>query len=310
MRGQRRRRRSYAALQAQSRMNNQRIQPRLPDFLIIGAAKAGTTSLQAYLDRHPGLFFCTPKEPEYFSDDTVFEQGEEWYRGLFRDARDDQLCGEASTTYTRWPHTADASARIARMLPNAKLIYIMRHPVERTYSHYAHHMRRRITMTFEEALESNDIYVDCSLYMKQIQRYLEHFDRERFLFLFSNDLRNGPADVLARVEQFLGVSHTDLAGDGAVVANPGGSDYYIRSRTTERLKRLPLLGCLAGVLPPRIRGSLFRLVKASPLGSRLDEDYQLPPLRTETRESLLRLFEEPNRELAAFLDRDLSAWCE
>ncbi|MBM4144409.1 MAG: sulfotransferase domain-containing protein [Lentisphaerae bacterium] len=281
---------------------------RLPDFLIIGAAKGGTTSLQQYLARHPGLFLSTPKEPEFFSDDTVFARGEAWYRGLFRGAREEQLCGEASTTYTRWPHTADAAGRIAARLPGAKLIYIMRHPVERAYSHYAHRMRRRIAMTFEEALERDAVYVDCSLYMKQIRRYLPRFGRDAFLFLLSSDLRRRTAETLARTQEFLGVAAADLMRGGDIDANRGSSEFYVRSLTTEPLKQLPLVSRLAGALPPAVRGRLFEALRTSPVGRWLDRRYRLPPLRPETRQRLLELFREPNRELAAFLERDLSEW--
>jgi len=281
---------------------------RLPDFLIIGAAKSGTTSLHRYLERHPQLFMSTPKEPEFFSIDSVFARGEAWYRDLFRDARDDQVCGEASTSYTRWPQVPDANGRIAHMLPGVKLVYLMRHPVDRSYSQYAHDMRRQVAMTFEQALEQNSMYVDSSLYMKQIRRYLEHYDREAMLFLFSSDLRKNPDGLLRQVQDFLGVPQVSLTQAGPIEANPGGSEYYIRSLTTEPLKKLPVLSWLARTLPPGPRGRLYAAIRVSPLGRWLDRRYQLPPLTGETRRRLIELFKEPNRELAEFVGRDLSEW--
>ena len=76
---------------------------RLPDFFIIGSAKSGTTTLYRYLCRHPNIFMSTPKEMSFFSKDKEYERGVEWYASLFADASENQLCGEASTTYTRWP---------------------------------------------------------------------------------------------------------------------------------------------------------------------------------------------------------------
>ena len=113
---------------------------RLPDFMLIGAMKSGTTTLHAYLSRHPGLFLCTPKEPGFFSRDERYARGLDWYRELFTDAQPEQLCGEASTCYSRWPHFENAAPRIAADVPGAKLLYITRDPVERAYSHYRHLM--------------------------------------------------------------------------------------------------------------------------------------------------------------------------
>src|SRR5690242_14831106 len=82
---------------------------RLPDFVVIGGMKCGSTTLFEYLCRHPDVFMCTPKEPGYFSREKVMARGEAWYRSLFADAKPTQLCGEASTCYTRWPHFGDVA---------------------------------------------------------------------------------------------------------------------------------------------------------------------------------------------------------
>ena len=110
---------------------------RLPNFFIIGAAKSGTSSLFEYLCRHPEIYIPKIKETEYFSKPSVYNKGEEWYKKLFDEAKKDQLCGDASTTYSRWPHTLDAPKLIAKSVPAANFIYNMRHPVERAYSHLA-----------------------------------------------------------------------------------------------------------------------------------------------------------------------------
>ena len=102
-----------------------------------------------------------PGIPGFFSKETVYKKGLGWYQNLFSGAAGDQLCREASTTYLRWAHTLDSSRLVADTVPDAKFIYMMRHPVDRAFSHYGHHMREGIMMTFEEALEKDIIYVDC-----------------------------------------------------------------------------------------------------------------------------------------------------
>lgn len=281
---------------------------RLPDFLVIGAAKAGTTTLHRYLQRHPGLFLCEPKEPEFFSRDEVFARGLGWYCSLFSAARSDQLCGEASTTYTRWPHTADAAARIAEVLPRARLVYLLRNPIDRAYSHYAHHMRGGVTMTFEEALDRDSIYVDCGLYMDQIDRYLKYYSRESLLCVMSDELRDAPGRALDAVLAHIGAPPRDLTSDGAIRENVGGTDHFIRAKTTQRLRALPGGRTLGNLLPKMVRQRAFELIRASPVGSRLGAQASVPPMRPETRALLAERFREPNARLAAFLGVDLARW--
>lgn len=281
----------------------------LPDFFVIGAAKSGTSSLYRYLIKHPRIFMPSLKEPEFFSREEVFAKGEDWYRGLFREARPDQICGEASTTYSRWPHTLDSAKLISKFVPHAKFIYLMRHPVDRAYSHYGHDMRKAVTMTFEEALERDSIYVDCSMYIRQIERYLRFFPRDRFLFVFQSQLAAQPHLLLADIQKFLGINEIDLVQGGAIRINVAGPDYYIRLKTTMRLRSIPPFGLLARVMPKKLRDFLYAvLIKHSLIGRKLKKESQILPLHPETRSGLFDVFAEPNRELEEFLGVDLSEW--
>lgn len=284
------------------------ITQRLPDFFILGAAKSGTSALFRYLERHPSIWIPEIKETEFYSKEPLYSKGLEWYQDLFAGVGSDQLCGEASTTYTRWPHTPDVAERIHNDTPNAKMIYIMRHPVERTYSHFVHHTRKGVTRTFEEALDHDDIYVDCSMYMKQIEQYLRFFPRENFLFLFQIDLKKTPRECLDRVTDHLGIERRDLLADGPILRNVSGSDHYVRSKTTGRLRKFKPIGWLADTLPPKWRHGAFNLVKKSPFGRKLEFEYQVPSLTANTRQKLLELFAEPNRQLEEFLGVQLPDW--
>lgn len=281
---------------------------RLPNFFIIGAAKSGTSSLFEYLCRHPEIYIPEIKEPQYFSKPSVYNKGEEWYKKLFDSARENQICGDASTTYSRWPHTLDSSKLIARSVPDANFIYIMRHPIERAYSHYAHHMRLGVTMTFEESLKKDDIYIDCSIYMRQIERYLRFFPRERFHFCFQTELKDTPGKLLEGIISFLGVENIDLTNAGIVKRNVGGSDYFIRSKTTRKLRKIPLISSIADRMPNGLKDGMYTLLKRSFIGRQFETQYQVPPMTPETRKTLLKLFEKPNRELEAFLGVKLDSW--
>ena len=280
---------------------------RLPEFVVLGAAKAGTTSLHQYLGRHTYIYMADPKEPQFFSRDEVFARGEQWYRSLFAGARPNQVCGEGSTTYTRWPHTADAATRLCAMLPDVRLIYLMRHPVDRAYSHYAHHMRLGVTKSFERALAQDEIYVDCSLYMKQLERYLRFLPRELILPLLTQDLQERRRETLEQVQRFLDVPVEPIA-EPPINANVSGSDHFIRRYTTGLVRRLPGSSAVVGRVAPQTRQRAFQWIKRSPVGRLLARGHRLPPMTPQVRAMLLARFREPNRELEAFLGRSLAHW--
>ena len=110
----------------------------LPDFVIVGAMKSATSSLQEQLAAQPGIFMCTPKEPNFFSDADQYAKGISWYSGLFAEAPEESLMGEASTHYTKLPTYPGVVQRLKEHLPNARFVYVMRHPVDRLISHYIH----------------------------------------------------------------------------------------------------------------------------------------------------------------------------
>ncbi|MEX2430634.1 MAG: sulfotransferase, partial [Dehalococcoidia bacterium] len=112
-----------------------------PNFLVLGAMKSATTTLCELLATHPQAFVCEPKEPEFFCKDEVYSRGWPWYQSLFRSALHKKAVGEGSTSYTKkllFPRTA---SRIAAHVPDARLIYIVRHPIERIESHWMHSLR-------------------------------------------------------------------------------------------------------------------------------------------------------------------------
>ncbi len=298
---------------------------RLPDFIVIGAMKSGTTTLFELLQRHPRVFMCHPKEPQFFSRDPVYARGESWYRELFSEARDDQICGEASACYSRWPHFGDVPGRMARHVPGVRLLYIMRHPVERAYSHYAHIMQARLmrsegVISFEQALDEIPEIIDASLYLTQIEQYLAHFPAEHLLLLTLDELSSEPGPTLDRVQSFLGLERADLLANGAVHANVWG-DRAARHKlriALEKLRRTRPFQLARGLTPAPVRRAGRELILGAPrLQSLLkqllkrrteEEQQQLSPLLPATRVQLLERLEEPTRDLERFLERPLTPW--
>jgi hypothetical protein len=178
----------------------------LPDFLVIGAMKAGTTSLYHYLDAHPDVFMPRVKELDFFVESGNWGRGIEWYRRQFAGADGFAAVGEASTSYSKHPVVAGVPERVARSVPGCRLVYVVRDPIERIASHYRHRWANGSERAaIEDAVTRDPVYLACSRYAAQIGRYLDHFPRERLMVLTAEDLRSDRAGTIAEVFRFLGV---------------------------------------------------------------------------------------------------------
>lgn len=180
---------------------------RFPNFLVIGAMKSGTTSLYHYLRAHPQVYMPDLKEVDFFTAELNWGKGWRWYAKQFAGASAAAIAlGEASTSYTKFPRYAGVAERIAASLPDVRLIYVVRDPIERMRSHYRHNVALgEERAPIDEALLANPAYLDCSRYALQLQQYLDHFPRENFLIFRSEDLRSHRVETMRRVLAFLAV---------------------------------------------------------------------------------------------------------
>jgi len=295
---------------------------RLPDFIIIGVAKCGTSTLYQYLCRHPQVFMSNPKEPEFFAsrNDENYAKGIDWYASLFSGAKPHQVCGEASGKYTNWPKFPESAARIAQVLPQVKLIYIMRHPIKRAYSQYVQNIKYhqvmghqlKVVETFEENIKRDSYVLDVSDYMKQIEQYLRFFPRESFLFLFMDDLAQKPTDTMRKICRFINVDEGfDFIQDGLIAANVGSRHIggFLRSQMTAPLRSIPGMARIAALLPQSVRDSVYKGLRKLPYYEKsLKQQYIPKPMCPKTYHKLLERFREPNQKLAEFLHCDLSSW--
>jgi sulfotransferase family protein len=274
--------------------------PRLPSFVIIGAMKSGTTSLGAYLTAHPDAFCAL--EPHFF--DSNFERGLNWYSDWFKDAGDAKAVGEKSPLYMYHPLAVE---RLVGTLPDVRLIAILRHPVERAYSHYWHERRTgHETLTFAEALraeperlrssppgESRFSYVDRGRYLEQLERVAALVPRERLLVQLFDDLERAPGETFAELCAFLGIegSHvSELVGEKTNTYRTHHPEWLWRQMHVRRLWRW--------VPPPVARW----------MGRKMEREAEYPEIDPSIRADLLGRFADPNRALASWLERDLSAW--
>jgi len=186
-------------------MNNETSNHRLPYFVIIGAMKSATSSLYQQLVRQQGIFMCTPKEPNFFSDDKQYAKGMAWYSGLFANAPEGSLLGEASTHYTKLPTHPNTVVRLKKYLPSARLVYVMRHPVDRLVSHYIHEWSTGIYhCSIDEAVNKYPELIAYGRYAMQLEPYFEAFGRDAVLPVFFDHMVREPQAELERICQFIG----------------------------------------------------------------------------------------------------------
>jgi hypothetical protein len=197
----------------------------LPNFLVIGAAKSGTTSLHWYLTEHPAVFMTSVKDPAYFAYGVDADGRLLWgnpdlhifpikslseYERLFADAGNAAAIGEASTTYLECPQSA---ARIRELLPGARILCSLRHPVERAYSDYLMYLRSR-GRRFDPAREltatsmwarPDSHWMQVGRYHEQLSRYYDAFPRDQICVLLFDDLNRSPQRFVRDTYQFLNV---------------------------------------------------------------------------------------------------------
>lgn len=290
----------------------------LPDFAIIGAAKSATTTLANVLRQHPRVF-CPRKEPLFFAYKAFYGQGLEAYRKLFVEAGSDQLCGDDSTDYTRFPQVTGVPARLAAANPQVRLIYLLRHPLERAYSHFVHRYTREVhpgqpfRMGFSEYVETDPMCVDSSKYALQIEQYLQHFPVDQMLILSSDEVRQDLRGCRDRAIQFLRLDPIQQKPPNLSAKERNDSSAHLEQILVDQVS-LPLRnmswvsGVARAIVPERVRVWLYRMMLNTPRGRRLKRDWTPPPLTAEERRRWLDYFEPHNRKLEALLGREFSDW--
>ena len=188
----------------------------LPNFLHIGAEKSGTTWLYGRLCRHPDIFMPDVKELHHFncknsnleSPANNFEaQDLDWYKAHFEEAEEESAIGKAIPMYLCDPK---APARIHEAIPDVKLIACLRYSTDRAYSHYwMARGKGHTSVSFEEVVQSRDVrFIERGRYGRQIERYLDDFDRDQILILIHEEVFDAPSESLNKICSFLGVDDT------------------------------------------------------------------------------------------------------
>lgn len=274
----------------------------LPSFIVIGAAKCGTTSMCELLGQHPDVFLTNPKEPHFFSRITTFEHSRPWYESLFRDAGGHRAVGEGSTSYTH-PHRIDLVVpRLRREVPACRLIYMVRHPVRRLESDWKMRtLERRLSLPISQALDRNASLVTLGFYHARLSAYRAAFSDEQILVVFLEDLQRDPEHELARVFRHIGVD-TDFIPEG--LHRPHNTaEERARSVVAERIvRRVPAAQRMARRLPSGLR----RIVKQGLSWSVPEE----PTVKWEPRvlQSVTDLFRDDSLQLLDHCGKSHDFW--
>ncbi|MFC1859917.1 sulfotransferase domain-containing protein [Thermodesulfobacteriota bacterium] len=289
-----------------------------PNFLIVGAAKSGTTSLHDYLRQHPDIFLPEWKEPSFFIADpagivhrtgTLFS-----YLQLFKNSENHTAIGEASTGYL---YDEGAPKGIKKALGSIKILIVLRDPVEMSYSLYNHQVRKEgeTLKTFEEALavehdrfkdpafkqkcygwHANFYYYHRGLYYEQVKRYLETFDSSNILIIRFKDIVAEPIRVVRKIFGFLGAEPT--FEPVIKVLNPAGEILNIPRFWEDT-------GNFRKTVSFVFSGNIFRKVPhlIRSIGLKPPQ-----PINAETERALRKRFYDDICRLEKLIDRDLSAW--
>ncbi len=288
----------------------------MPNFLIVGAHKAGTTSLYQYLKQHPQIFMSSIKEPHFFSfmgqslnfNDPGFNptklqsvSSKKDYQALFQNVGDAIAIGEASPSYL---YVAQSASTICQHLPRVKIIVILRNPVDRAYSNFLHCRKRKQKDPlddFSEALAAESIriqdnwsplwhYQQKGFYYQQLQRYYEQFPKEQIRIYLYDDLLSSPKEMFQDIFRFLQVDATfvpDMSKRHNVSGVPQNKVWQVILSRLRWLK--PML--------PKIVGQHLKELALT-----------RPPYPLAARKRLIALYREDVLHLQELIQRDLTHW--
>lgn len=238
-------------------------QTRMPvDFIVIGAMRAGTTTLHDTLSRHPDISMARDKETDFFIAEKNLPRGWDWYRGQFDPQR--PIWGEASPNYSKARDFAGVPARVAQHAPAARLIYVVRDPVARAVSQFQHSWHMGLLRDKPEDLPGSHEYhslIDISSYARQLDLWHAHFPPEQILIVDFDALLNNPQDQTNRILGHIGARPMPL---DALANQNSGQQLSRVPLPLLKLAQGPMRPMLTAIIGPRTRDRLRRLAAIGP----------------------------------------------
>lgn len=268
-----------------------------PQFIIIGAMKSATSTLHDQLALQQGIFMSTPKEPNFFSDDKQYQKGLGWYQSLFSDALPTDLCGESSTHYTKLPTYPETISRLKAYTDDIKLVYVLRHPLERLISHYIHEWsQNNIHCEINTAIKKHPELIEYSLYHKQISPFIENFGGESILISYFQKILHSPQAELEKVCRHIGYQdHPEW-------------NFEMKSQnvSSQRIREFPLYSLL---IKSRTASTLRKLLIPRSIREKIKIRLTMterPTLTAETQNRLEAIFDRDLKRLNDMTGLDLN----
>jgi len=283
-------------------------------FIIVGAAKSGTTSLFHYLSEHPEIFMTTPKEVNFFSKDEIKNQNLFYdshitenisdYENLFRNHTNEKAIGEGSVSYLFYSKTP---YKIQELIPNAKILILLREPISRGFSHYLMDYKLGLVnnnykdIVYKKSTHKNmklyyQQYVELGLYYSQVKRYLDIFGKEQVKIFLQEDLYNNTDYVIKDIFNFLNVDTSFMPNVDKthnVFSSPKNksihkiySNYYLRNS-------------LSKIIPTNIKDNIKKIFFKYDSKPMIDKD---------VKQYLFTIYYDDIIKLELLINRDLSHW--
>lgn len=311
--------------------------PAIPNFFVVGAAKAGTTSLYHYLKQHPNIYLSPIKETHYFSTDIAvtefsetykkhtfldldsyfsekpykelalsFVQKKEHYQKLFEDCKNEKAIGECSPSYL---FSKEAPQNIYNYNSKAKIIISLRNPVSRSFSHYLMALRiGQTSLSFKKAFEKDmastnkgwgktELFYDLSMYSKQITRFVKLFSKEQIKFILFDDLVNNTTAIIKECHQFLDIKPID----------PLKIEKH-NAASIPKHKRLNHFFVKTGI--KNASGKILGEAGKKKFKSFVFDGKKIPKINDEDKALLLKLYKEDILKTQKIINKDLSAWLQ
>lgn len=274
---------------------------KLPTFLIIGAAKSGTTSLYYYLKQHPKIFLPKIKEINYFAyrgqtKGRFWARTREEYEAHFDDTENFHAVGEVTPLYFSTEGTPE---RIKRVIPETQIIAILRNPVDRAYSHYNMYVRAgRENRTAKEALlDVNSVYTRVGFYYKNLSKYFDLFDSKKVKILFFDELKSEPKKLMKELYNFLEVD-SSIPLD---VTAKHASSFMPKNMYLNRIIKSDFIRFkIKPIIPQKLIGLVLKLKNCY--------STKPPSLPNELRSALISIYKDDILNLQEYLQKDLSRW--